>query len=77
MLDKTKVMVMNQSTWNNISEQIMEKAENSDNPTGYIGMLGGIDIIIDNELLDNYVEVYERWLYESVLKFGRMKKYDE
>lgn len=70
-LDRTKVIVVNENTWENIKDQLTEEAVYSSNPMGVLGKLTGIDIIIDNELPDNVAEVYERYMYEAVKKFGR------
>lgn len=70
-LDRSKVMVMNQETWDMMMDTLAEEATKQVNPLGYLGRYNGIPVIIDNDLPYNHVEVYEKWMYEAVQKFGK------
>lgn len=70
-LDKRKVMVMNQTTWEDILEQTTNDALESHDPIGFVGRFTGIDVEIDDDLPDYHVEVYERWMLEAVRKYGK------
>ena len=75
-LDTSKVLVMSEITWEDMKDTMVEKAKLiSDDPIerlGHIGIFEGIDIVIDNDVPNNAVEVYERWMYEAVKIFGRL-----
>jgi hypothetical protein len=72
-MDTTKVLVMNEITWEGMKKEMIEQASYESDPIASIGRFSGIDIIIDNDLPILHVEVYERWMYEAVKKYGRMK----
>lgn len=64
-----KVMVMNEKTWSGISESIISKAEKFNNPIEFVEeYFKGITVIIDQELDDNFVEVYEKDVYDEIKK---------
>jgi hypothetical protein len=73
-MDTRKVMVMNESTWNAMKEQMVHQAIYEHDPLASLGRFAGIDVEIDNDLPDNTVEVYERWMLEAVKKYGRLKE---
>jgi hypothetical protein len=70
-LDKSKVIVMNTITCALMQDTIAEEALNSTDPLGYLARYNGIPVIIDDSLPDNYVEVYEKWMYDAVQKWGK------
>jgi hypothetical protein len=65
-LDTSKLMVMNQDTWNMMVDKLAEGALGREDPIGYLSRYDGIPVIIDNELPYNSVEVYEKWMYDLV-----------
>jgi hypothetical protein len=65
---------MNESTWNAMKEQMTEQARYESDPLASLSRFTGIDVEIDNDLPDNHVEVYERWMLEAVKKYGRLKE---
>jgi hypothetical protein len=71
-LDTRKVLVMNQITWDAMQKEMVEQASYEADPLASLGRFSGIDVIIDNDLPLLHVEVYERWMYEAVKKYGRM-----
>lgn len=74
--NKTKVMVMSEETWNMMKEKMYEDAKEQNDPFLSINRFKGVEVVIDSELPFNTVEVYEKWMYEAVIKFGRGKKSD-
>jgi hypothetical protein len=77
MKDLEKVLVMSNDTWSAVKDRMFEKARNHDDPIGYLGMMNGMDVIIDDRLPFNSVEVYYKWVYEQIVKAEReKKKYD-
>lgn len=75
--DLEKVLVMSQETWETVKERMFEKARNHDDPIGYLDMINGIEVIIDNTIGFNVVEVYYKWIYEEIVKAERENKKDE
>lgn len=71
-LDTRKVMVVSDKTWEMMQDRLTDDALLSSDPIAYLGKFDGFEIIIDNTLPFNYVEVYERWMYERVLKHGKL-----
>ena len=71
-----KVMVMNQETWEMMRDMLAHDAGYSSDPIAYIDRYRDIEIIIDNEVPFNHVEVYEKDMYEAVLKYGKRSDAD-
>lgn len=70
-------MVMNEETWEIVSNRLTEDALESCDPIGYLGRYDGIPIIIDNNLKYNHIEVYEKWMYDAVVKYGKRSDTDD
>lgn len=69
--DTRKVMVVSDTTWGMMQDRLTDDALLSSDPIAHLSKFSGFEIIIDNTLPFNYVEVYERWMYEEVLKHGK------
>lgn len=64
--DTSTIMVMSETTWQRMRQNLIDVAPHTDDPIGHIGRFKGIDLVIDEEVPDNAVEVYERWQYEFI-----------
>lgn len=64
-------MVMNGITCEMMQDVLAEEAVNHYDPLTYLARYDGIPVIIDNSLPDNHVEVYEKWMYDAMLKYGK------
>lgn len=71
-MDINKVMLMNEYTWNKIRNNMLDSASCEDDPIAFLNKFNGIDLEFDNELPDDVVEVYEKWMLEEVRKYGRL-----
>jgi hypothetical protein len=72
-MDRSKVMVMSQETWDIMSDKLAEEATERVDPLAWISRYDGIPIIIDDTIPYNNVEVYERWMYDAVTKYGKKR----
>lgn len=70
--DEPRVLMMSGATYESVTNDIVKKALKDDNPLSYIDFFEGIEIVIDEELPFMHVEVYERWMYEEVMKYGKL-----
>lgn len=75
--DLEKVLVMSEETWKAIKEHMFEKARHHADPIGYLGMMNGMEVIIDDKVPFNAVEVYYKWIYEEIVKAERENKRNE
>lgn len=64
-------MVMSKETWDAISEKIVDKALDSHDPIGHLGLLHGVNVEIDDDVPFNSVEIYDRLVYEAIKVYGR------
>lgn len=70
--DGSKVVLVNTYTWGNIKEKMFDDArkieETNGDPISFINRFNDVDFIIDDELSDDFVKVYDKETYEQILK---------
>lgn len=64
MINDKSVLVMNKNTYQRYLKEIYKLASEKDDPIEYIVLVSGIKVIIDNDLPDNKIEIWDdEWSY--------------